>query len=91
MTVSDEGPGIPPDLYERVFERFFRVPGREPYDRRRGGVGLGLLIARRLVEAQGGRIWVEASGAARGTTVAIMLPVAVEGYDLARERSLVAS
>ncbi|MES1254969.1 MAG: ATP-binding protein, partial [Acidobacteriota bacterium] len=78
LTVSDEGPGIPEELSERVFEKFFRVPGREPYDRRRGGVGLGLLIARRLVEAQGGRIWVEASGAVRGTTVALMLPVAVE-------------
>src|SRR4029079_13120371 len=67
LSVADERPGIPPDMQERVFEKFFRVPGREPYDRRRGGVGLGLVIARRLVEAQGGRIWIEAAGSTRGT------------------------
>jgi two-component system sensor histidine kinase KdpD len=91
LTVSDEGPGIPEELSERVFEKFFRVPGREPYDRRRGGVGLGLLIARRLVEAQGGRIWVEASGAVRGTTIALMLPVAVEGQETDRANMVAAA
>jgi two-component system sensor histidine kinase KdpD len=91
IAVSDEGPGIPPEMAEKVFERFFRVPGREPFDRRRGGVGLGLLIARRLVEAQGGRIWVEASGAARGTTIALMLPVAIDTQETPRELPLAAS
>ena len=56
VTVSDEGPGVPAELRERVFEKFFRIPGRESRDPRRGGIGLGLPIARRLVEAQGGRI-----------------------------------
>ncbi|HZP47323.1 MAG TPA: ATP-binding protein [Vicinamibacterales bacterium] len=75
ITVADEGPGIPSDLSERVFEKFFRVPRRESHDPRRGGVGLGLPIARRLVEAQGGRIWIDTT-VTQGTTVAILLPEA---------------
>ena len=75
ISVSDEGPGIPADLAERVFEKFFRVPRREAHDPRRGGVGLGLPIARRLVEAQGGRIWID-STTSQGTTVIMVLPEA---------------
>ena len=77
LRVTDEGPGIPADLRERVFEKFFRIPGRDPADSRRGGVGLGLPIARRLVEAQAGRIWIEppAAPSTKGTTVAMILPV----------------
>lgn len=79
LTVSDAGPGIPGDLRERVFDKFFRVPGRESHDRRRGGIGLGLSIARRLVEAQAGRIWIEESVPGRvGTIVSMTLPVALE-------------
>ena len=82
LSVSDEGPGIPDDMRERVFEKFFRIPAREPHDRRRGGIGLGLPIARRLVESQAGRIWIEAAGTARGTTVAMTLPVATDRHEL---------
>ena len=74
--MTDEGPGIPPTLRERVFEKFFRVPGRESHDPRRGGIGLGLPIARRLVEAQGGRIWIESPPSGEGTLVQLMLPAA---------------
>ncbi|HEX6920218.1 MAG TPA: ATP-binding protein [Actinomycetes bacterium] len=49
VTVMDEGPGIPPELHDRVFTRFWRSG-------RRGGTGLGLYIVRGLVEAHGGRI-----------------------------------
>lgn len=76
VVVTDEGPGVPSDLRERVFENFFRIPTREPRDPRRVGVGLGLPIARRLVEAQGGRIWIEAPGSGRGTAVILALPIA---------------
>jgi K+-sensing histidine kinase KdpD len=76
ITIADEGPGIPVDAREKVFERFFRMPGREPSDTRRPrGVGLGLPIARRLVEAQSGRMWIETPASGRGTAVVISLPL----------------
>jgi signal transduction histidine kinase len=78
ISVEDEGPGIPVDLRERVFEKFFRVPGRKSHDPRRGGIGLGLPIARRLVETHGGRIWIESPASGRGTTVAMTLPASVD-------------
>jgi two-component system sensor histidine kinase KdpD len=87
LSIADEGPGIPEELRERVFEKFFRIPGRESGDPRRSGAGLGLPIARRLVEAQAGRMWIEPpsqSGGGRGTTVAMILPVAAEAVDSER-------
>ncbi len=74
--MSDEGQGIPLDARERVFEKFFRVPGRESHDPRRKGIGLGLPIARRLVEAQGGRIWIDSPPSGKGTLVQLLLPAA---------------
>ena len=78
IRVTDEGPGIPMDLRERVFEKFFRVPERESHDPRRGGIGLGLPIARRLVDAQAGRIWIEDGPGGRGASVVLVLPVNLE-------------
>ena len=75
VSVVDEGPGVAPELRDRVFENFFRIPGREPSDPRRVGVGLGLPIARRLVETQGGRISIESPAAGHGTAVVLMLPM----------------
>ena len=74
LSVTDEGPGVPPELREQVFQKFFRIPGREALDPRRSGIGLGLPIARRLVESQAGRIWIEAPESGRGTRVVLTLP-----------------
>jgi two-component system sensor histidine kinase KdpD len=55
VTVADRGPGIPPGGVQRVFEKFYRARAGDGS----GGVGLGLTICRGIVEAHGGRIWVE--------------------------------
>ena len=71
IAVTDEGPGIPPELREKVFERFFRAdPARS---RSNGGSGLGLAIAREVVDAHGGAIRVEGAN-----TVAIELAPAFD-------------
>ena len=66
VTVSDQGPGIPAELREKVFEAFFTTKGAR-------GTGLGLAVSRKLVEEMGGHIWIESAPSA-GTTVAIALP-----------------
>ena len=74
LLVQDEGPGIPLELREQVFQKFFRIPGRESVDPRRTGIGLGLPIAKRLVESQAGQIAIETPASGRGTLVALTLP-----------------
>ncbi|HUR35114.1 MAG TPA: ATP-binding protein [Vicinamibacterales bacterium] len=76
LLVEDEGPGIAPELREQVFQKFFRIPGRESVDPRRTGIGLGLPIAKRLVESQAGQIAIETPASGRGTCVALTLPCA---------------
>ncbi|MFN8377278.1 MAG: ATP-binding protein [Anaerolineae bacterium] len=59
VSVLDEGPGVPDEHTERIFERFYQVdPSRSAGD----GTGLGLAICRHIVEAHGGRIWAEGNG-----------------------------
>ena len=57
VSVTDQGIGIPKDKQARIFERFYQVDGSA--QRRFGGIGLGLAIAKRIVESHDGRIWVE--------------------------------
>jgi len=69
LTVSDEGPGIPLDQQEHIFDKFYVVTD----GRGLAGVGLGLYIARQLVELHGGRIWVE-SEPGKGSVFHVVLP-----------------
>jgi heavy metal sensor kinase len=74
LEVQDEGPGIPREHRERIFDRFFRVD--EGRSRERGGAGLGLAIARWAVEVNGGRISVDDTRS-RGAAFRIVLPIDV--------------
>lgn len=71
ISVYDDGPGIPSDQLEHVFERFYRLDRSRSRDR--GGSGLGLAIARAIVEAHGGSIRAESAGG-RGATFKLQLP-----------------
>jgi signal transduction histidine kinase len=69
VSVSDTGPGIPAEFHSEVFDDFFRVPSQADQE----GMGLGLAIARRLVQGMGGKIWVE-SDAGQGCKFSFLLP-----------------
>lgn len=71
VTVSDEGRGVSPEHLPLLFDPYFRVAG----DEREEGLGLGLYITKGLVEAQGGRIWVE-SEVGKGSAFSFTVPLA---------------
>jgi CheY-like chemotaxis protein len=73
VRVSDTGRGIDREFLPHVFERFRQ--GDSSATRAAGGLGLGLFISRRLVEAHGGRVGVESDGVGRGATFTVSLPV----------------
>jgi two-component system sensor histidine kinase KdpD len=76
LTVEDEGPGIPSELRERVFDKFFRaMRDGDSGTRQPPGSGMGLAIAKGIVEAHGGQIWVEDGPGQRGSRVVVSLPV----------------
>jgi signal transduction histidine kinase len=70
FSVADTGPGIPAEHLAHLFDRYWRGPGSS-----RAGAGLGLFIVRGLVEAHGGRVWVESAPGA-GSTFSFTLPAA---------------
>ena len=73
--VHDRGVGIPPEHAEQIFDRFYRIENAGI--RSAGGIGLGLAISRGLIEAHGGRMWVD-SLAGRGSTFYFSIPVVRE-------------
>ena len=80
MAVEDEGTGIDPVLRERVFDKFFRatrdgdVTTRQP-----SGTGMGLAIAKGIVEAHEGKIWIESGQNGKGARVVFTLPIGDDG------------
>jgi signal transduction histidine kinase len=81
VSVSDTGPGISPEYHLEIFDDFFRLPGSENSD----GMGLGLAIARRLVNAMSGKIWVE-SEPGSGSKFSFLVPLKPNVNSVAKDR-----
>ncbi len=73
VSVHDQGPGLSPEEQERIWERFYRVPGIQVQSGSGVGLGLGLHISRIIIERQGGSIGVE-SEQGKGSTFWFTLP-----------------
>jgi two-component system, OmpR family, sensor histidine kinase KdpD len=73
FTVADQGPGIPETDRPHLFEKFWQGKGKSA-----GGAGLGLAICKGIVEAHGGRIWLDDTAQA-GATIRFALPIRTEG------------
>jgi signal transduction histidine kinase len=69
--IQDHGIGIPVDKLQKIFEEFYQI--EPPNTRHYGGLGIGLTIAKGLIEAQGGNIWAESAGEGKGSTFKVTL------------------
>jgi two-component system sensor histidine kinase VicK len=78
VSITDQGVGIPKNVIDKIFDRFYRVDKARA--RNLGGTGLGLAIAKEMVVAHGGKIWAE-SVDGKGTTVFFTLPYEQEEED----------
>ncbi|MCJ7734184.1 MAG: ATP-binding protein, partial [Anaerolineales bacterium] len=72
VSIADTGRGIPRESLEKIFEVFYQED--DHMTRRYGGLGLGLSIARELIQLHGGRIWAESEGLGKGATFRVVLP-----------------
>jgi signal transduction histidine kinase len=72
--VQDRGRGIPKDQLQKIFEAFYQIETTETGQR--GGLGIGLSIAKGIIEAQEGEIWAESEGGGAGATFKVLLPLA---------------
>lgn len=77
ISIKDTGIGIPPDELKQVFTRFYRID--KSRSRHAGGSGIGLTITKHLVEAHGGKIWVESEGKGQGSSFKFTLPLQKTG------------
>ena len=84
VSISDTGIGLKPEHQERVFDAFEQVDSS--HTRRHPGTGLGLALARKLVELHGGRIWVESPGEGLGSTFGFAIPVSAPLPQVAQMR-----
>lgn len=82
IAVEDHGPGIPPQYRERVFDRFYRIAGNGFGKGLSGGLGMGLAIAKGIVAAHGGRIWIEEANTGTGARIVFTVPVADTGENV---------
>ena len=73
LSVSDTGPGVPPEVLPHIFDTFSAA--NQGPTREYPGLGLGLPLSKQIIESLGGRIWVESEGSGRGTTARLELPV----------------
>jgi signal transduction histidine kinase len=71
--VQDQGIGIAADKLQKIFEEFYQI--ERPNTRHYGGLGIGLTIAKGLIETQGGKIWAESKGKGAGSTFKVLLPM----------------
>ncbi len=72
VSIKDSGIGLEPAALKKIFNEFHQV---EPHTTRKyGGMGIGLPIAKGLVEAHGGKVWAESAGPGKGTTINVLLP-----------------
>lgn len=82
VSIADTGPGIPAEYHIEVFDDFFRLPNAEGQD----GMGLGLAIVRRLINAMGGKIWVE-SETGSGCKFSFIIPLKPPSNSTGQEKS----
>jgi signal transduction histidine kinase len=72
VAVTDSGPGVPPEIFAKVFDPF--------YTTKSGGLGMGLPISRTIIEAHGGKLWAERAPAGRGLTFRFTLVQAQSAF-----------
>lgn len=83
ISVEDQGVGIPAELRQHVFEKFVHVGGSPIGSGRPEGIGMGLSIAKGIVEAHGGNIWIEAGPESKGARVNFTVPVGDDETEIA--------